>query len=99
MGLLISDKIRQITVRKGRNLIYIYMRLNHTARLYTSYVDCKEETNPITDYELLKEIVPMLEKFVAAEIAANKDVEINKKNVALKELSVIFDNIKNENSL
>jgi hypothetical protein len=99
MGLLISDKIRQIKVRKPNGYIYLYMRLNHTAKVYASYVDCVGEINPVNDYEMLKSIIPKLEEFVAAEIQANRDVEINKKNVALKELSVIFDNIKNENGV
>lgn len=97
MGLLISDKIRTVKYSDYSLNKHFFMRIEKDGRAYADYLDCKHRRNPITDEHMLRAVLPKLKDFIEKQIKDNPKVEEEKKNIAIKELTVIFENIYKAN--
>jgi hypothetical protein len=96
MGLLIKNTIRQLTLPNNE---YWYMRFELGGYIYPTYTDCRDKTNPITDKDKMRMVLPKAIEYIEKQIVANENATEEKKNLAIKELHVIFENIKKTNSL
>ena len=90
---LISKKIRQIKYNVYGFEKYCYIRIEPNARLYDGYEDCKAEVNPITDKNMLSKMLPKIKDHIKNDINSRELIDEEKKNMAIDELNVIFENI------
>jgi hypothetical protein len=90
---LISNKIRQVKYARYGKTEFFYIRIERGSKAYRTYTDCRDKINPIGNEENLEKLFLKLKDFLQEQMEANEEQPKDKKDLAIFQLGVIFENI------